>query len=204
MGKDHVVFDFLRFSVVEKIGFGGTIITNLTGSTVFTDPDVPLATLSLQKNTLQTCYEASLKGGREETKLMHQAEDEWDDGMRKTALYVDRIADGNGALILNAGFNLVKQRSPVQRAELTVTQGELPGTVDVRRIAVDGAIAYIWQYCKDPLTGDNSGWITADTTAQASATLTGLMPLTRYWFRVAPVTRSGTGAYGTPVMLAVV
>jgi hypothetical protein len=68
--------------------------------------------------------------------------------MRKTALYVDRIADGDGALILNAGFNLAKQRAPRQRAEFVTENDDKPGTVLLHRTAVDGATAYIWAVCQ--------------------------------------------------------
>jgi hypothetical protein len=204
MSKDHVVLDFLRLSVIEKVGFGNSVVSSMTGSPVFINPDVPLATVITKNDLLESRFEASQKGGREETKLMHQAEDEWDEVMRKTALYVDRIADGDGALILNAGFNLAKQRAPGQRAEFVTENDDKPGTVLLRRTAVDGATAYIWQYSKEPLPADDSEWTTGATTAKASAVIAGLTPLTRYWFRVAAVTRQGTSAYTGPVMHAVV
>ncbi|MDP4201524.1 MAG: fibronectin type III domain-containing protein [Bacteroidota bacterium] len=204
MSKDHVVLDFLRLSVIEKVGFGNSVVSSMTGSSVFTNPDVSLATVNAKNDLLESRFEASQKGGREETKLMHQAEDEWDEVMRKTALYVDRIADGDGALILNAGFNLAKKRAPGQRAEFVTENDDKSGTVQLRRAAVDGATAYIWQYAKEPLPADDSGWTTGATTAKASAAIAGLTPLTRYWFRVAAVTRQGTSAYTGPVMLAVV
>lgn len=153
---------------------------------------------------MRTTYGAAQRGGREETILMHQAEDEWDDVMRKEAYYVDRIADGDGAIILNAGFNTTRQRNPIQRAEFSVWQGDKSGSVQMRRLSVEGATAYIWQYCKDPISMDESAWITGNTTVRSTAIIGGLTPLTRYWFRVAAVTRQGTTDYTGPVLLAVV
>jgi hypothetical protein len=204
MAKDHVVLDFLRYSVVEKISFSDMIQLRMGSNPLFPTPDVPMTTLKANNDALRVAYDAAQKGGKEETLLMHQAEDEWDDVMRKEANYVDRIADGDGAIILNAGFNLAKQRTPAKRAEFTAHQGDKSGTAQLRRLAVEGATAYIWQYCKDPVPMDESAWITANTTAQSTAIISGLTPLTRYWFRVAAVTRQGTTDYTGPLLLAIV
>jgi hypothetical protein len=204
MAKDHIVLDFLRYSVIEKISFGDTIQLRMAANPIFATPDVPLTTLKAKNDALRVAYEAAQKGGREETLLMHQAEDEWDETMRKEANYVDRIADGDGAIILNAGFSLAKQRAPAQRAEFTARQGDKSGTALLRRLAVEGATAYIWQYGKDPLPASENEWITANTTAQSTAVINGLTPLNRYWFRVAAVTRQGTTDFTGPVLLAIV
>lgn len=48
---------------------------------------------------------------------------------------------------------------------------------------------------------DNSSWVIAEVTPQASVEITGLTPLTKYWFRVAAaVTINGTGEYCVPIM----
>jgi len=204
MQKDHVVLDFLRYSVAEKITFSDKIQLRMGANPLFLTPDVSMTTLKATNDGLRTTYEAAQKGGREETLLMHQAEDEWNEAMRKEAYYVDRIADGDGAIILNAGFNLAKQRTPAKRAEFTAHQGDKSGTALLRRLAVEGATAYIWQCAKDPLPASENEWVTASTTSQSTAIVKGLTPLTRYWFRVAAVTRQGTTDYTGPVLLAIV
>lgn len=204
MPKEHVLLDFIRYPVIEKISFCDTVHDRMTDNPFFLTPDVLMTTLKTKNDALRAAYGAAQKGGREETVLMHQAEDEWDDMMRKEAAYVDRIADGDGAIILNAGFNTTRERMPVQRAEFTVRQGDKSGSAQLRRLAVKGATAYIWQYCKDPVPMDESAWITANTTAQSTAIISGLTPLTRYWFRVAAVTRQGTSDFTGPLLLAIV
>ena len=204
MAKDHVVLDFLRYSVVEKISFSDMIQLRMGSNLLFPTPDVPMTTLKANNDGLRVAYDAAQKGGKEETLLMHQAEKEWDESMRKEAYYVDRIADGDGAIILNAGFNLAKQRTATQRAEFTAHQGDKSGTALLRRLAVEGATAYIWQCAKDPQPASESEWVTASTTSRSTVVVSGLTPLTRYWFRVAAVTRQGTTDYTGPVLLAIV
>ena len=132
---------------------------------------------------------------------MHQTEAEWDDLMRKMAKYVDRIADGDGAVILNAGFNLAKQSTPGSRPEFSVDLGDKSGTVTVRRQKFDGAKSYIWQYCiGDTPAAADSDWTTATVSVKVSTELVGLTPMNKYWFRSAAVLSSGTTAYHAPVM----
>lgn len=124
--------------------------------------------------------------------------------MRKIAMSVERIADGDGAVIVSAGFNLAKQRSTSSRSEFSVELGEKSGSVSLRRQRIDGARSYIWQYYIGDAPGNEAGWVTAQVTSQASVELTGLNPLTKYWFRVAAVTIQGTTAFCSPIMQVVI
>ena len=42
-------------------------------------------------------------------------------------------------------------------------------------------------------------WVSAQVTTQATVELTGLTPLTKYWFRVGVVTISGTSDFCDPI-----
>ena len=204
MKNDHVVLDFVKEPIPQKIETAHNVQTEMSSNRIFINPDVPFEELKACNDLLQTRYIASLSGGKEETALFHQAEEVWIDKMRKTAKYVDRIADGDGAIILSAGFNLVKQRSPANRAELTVELGDKSGSVLLRRQRVVGARSYIWQYCIGEAPASEADWTNAQVTTQATVELTGLTPLIKYWFRVAAVTINGTTAYCKPVMQAVI
>lgn len=96
--------------------------------------------LKASTDILEARYVTSLSGGKETTALMHQAETDWIDKMRTEAYYVDRIADGDGAIILSAGFDLAKQPSLTVRPELSVELGEKSGSVLFHRKKVVGAL----------------------------------------------------------------
>ena len=204
MKKDYVVLDFVKEPIPEKIETGHNVESLMRPNPFFADPDVPYDDLKACTDLLQSRYVASISGGKEETVLLHQAEEVWIDKMRKTAKFVDRKADGDGAIILSAGFNLAKQRSPSVRPEFSVELGEKSGSVFLRRQKVEGARSYIWQYYIGENPGNDSEWVNAQVTSQASVELTGLTPLTKYWFRVAAVTISGTTAFCTPIMQVVI
>ena len=204
MKKDHVVLNFVKIAIAEKIEVGRSVESKMKLNPSFTSPDVPLEELKASTDMLEARNVAAITGGKEATALMHQAEEQWVDKMRKTALYVDRIADGDAAIILSAGFDLAKQPSPAVRPEFSVELGEKSGTVLLRRQKVEGARSYVWQYTTQESPILYTDWINAEVTSKASVALSGLKPLTTYWFRVAAVTTEGTGAYTMPIMQVVI
>jgi len=205
MTKHKVIFDFIKISVAQKVETGRLIISNVKDNPHFPNPDVTLEDLEVQTNLLEARNIAAVEGGKEATAFLHQAEEKWDEMMRKTALYVSRMADGSESIILSAGFNLAKQRGPTNRLEFEAKRADKTGSVILRRYTVAGARAYIWQYCAgdNPATNE-AEWITAQVTTRATIEINGLTPLTRYWFRCAVVTAKGTSGYTTPVMLVVI
>jgi hypothetical protein len=204
MKKDRIVFDFIKLTSAEKVAKGRSVEKEMTGNPSFVTPDVPMVQLHDATDVLETRIIAASTGGKEETALLHQAEEKWDDEMRLLARYVERIADGNGAIMLSAGFNLAKQPIPAQRPEFSVELGEKSGSVILRRQAVEGAKSYIWQIFTGDSPQKESDWTIAQVTAQATAELSGLTVITRYWFRVAVVTKEGTSAFSDPIMQVVI
>ena len=199
MKKDHAVLDFVKAPIAIKIETGRSVETKMRPNPIFGKPDVPFDDLKASTDLLETRNVAALNGGKEATALLHQAEEDWVNKMRLTARFVDRIADGDSAIILGAGFNLAKQPAPASRPEFSAEQGEKSGSVILQRKRVDGARSYIWQQSIDA-----NVWTTVQTTAQASVELTGLTPLTKYWFRVAAVTITGTSDFNDPIALVVI
>ena len=198
MKKDHVVFDFVKSTIAGKIETGRSVDTQMRSNPFFADPDVPYDDLKASTDLLETRNVAAINGGKEATALLHQAEDDWCDKMRLMARYVDRKANGDSAIILGAGFNIAKQPASPARPEFSAEQGEKSGSAYIQRKRVTGAHAYIWQQSLDGIN-----WTTVQTTAQASVELTGLTALTKYWFRVAVVTVTGTSDFSEPVTLVV-
>lgn len=205
MKKEKIVLDFVRLSIAQKIEFGRNVTAKMKANPKFATPDVNIEALEAKTDLLETRSLAAQGGGKEATALMHQTEEEWIDMMRKTAKYVDRIADGDGAIILNAGFNMAKQPAPAVRPEFSVELGERSGSVVLHRQAVEGAKSYIWQYCQSEMPAVNDAhWVTAQVTSKASAEIAGLTPLSKYWFRTAAVTPIGTTTYSQPIMQVVI
>jgi hypothetical protein len=204
MKKEKVVFDFLKVSVTEKVEYAQNVMAKMKDNPSFPTPDVSLADLKAKTDLVQSRSVASLSGGKEATALLHQAVEDWEDIMRKMAKYADRIADGDGAIILSAGFSLAKTPAPRTHVEFSVELGDKPGTVILRHQAVEGAKSYIWQYFAGEIPTSENNWMLGQVTSKATVEISGLTPLTKYWFRVAAVTSDGTSPYCPAVMQVVI
>lgn len=106
MRKDHVVFDFIWFSIPQKIEIGRNVVINMSDNPKFISPEISLDRLEAKTELLQVRNMIARKGGKGEKALLHQTEAEWDDMMHKMAKYVNRVANGDSAIILNAGFDI--------------------------------------------------------------------------------------------------
>jgi len=74
----------------------------------------------------------------------------------------------------------------------------------LRRQAMEGAKSYIWQHCIGEMPAAENAWTTAQVTSKAAVELVGLIAMSKYWFRSAAVTASGTSAFSTPIMQVVI
>jgi hypothetical protein len=202
MKRFKVLYDFIHFPVPGKVEYGRNTVIHMTGNTSFSNPDVLLSQITTACNNLETAYTASLGGGLQQTANLKLAVKTWDDLMRKQADYVNRISNGNDALMLSAGFHPTHQPVPALRPEFSAHHGEISGEVTLKHKAVKGA-AWIWQYVNDPLPADDKSWLLAGVSLQAMFVVKGLTPGTRCWFRAACVTHAGQGAWSDPVSMIV-
>ena len=200
MRKDKVVHDFRRISVPNKITFGRSVIAKMTLIDLFAKPDVDYATATSTVDKLEAYYISSRDGSHQQMALMHQTKKEYDEVFHSLAENVDRLADGDAAIILSTGFHLVKQPEFAKKSELQVKAGDMLGTMWLRRKAVNKATAYVWQYYVGSEVPAEEQWLFGGCSTQASFEMTGLTPGSRVWFRVAAVTREGMQTFTQPVM----
>jgi len=196
----YVVFDFIRCPYTEKIVKGKNVYAKMTGNPNFPSPDVELSLLKSATDRLENYYVASLSGDKGIRAKLHNEVKDWVELMRNEAKYVERIAKNDLAILLSSGFNPAKPPIPGPRAEFSVKRKEKPGSVLLRRKALKNGYAYIWQYCINVLSENESDWTYGSVTVQASCLLSNLISATRYWFRVAVVTPKGISAYSNPIM----
>lgn len=203
MKKDKVVLDFRRIPVPNKITFGRFVISRMSSSDLFEKPDVTYEEALSTVNKLEEYYLTSRDGSHTQIALMHKMKEEYDEVFRKLAKYVDRKANGDAAIILSSGFNLVKQPKPREKTELRTEESNVSGIIKLRRPAVNKATAYVWQYYVGTEFPAEEQWLFGGCSTQASFEMKGLTPGTKVWFRVAAVTREGMQAFTKPVMRVV-
>ena len=87
------------------------------------------------------------------------------------------------------------------RSVFSVSAGGIPGSVDLRAESVVRG-SHEWQYSAD--AANANGWIEIDPTVQASASISGLGTLKRYFFRHRTVTVEGPTEWDEPISILVV
>ncbi|MFH0895001.1 MAG: fibronectin type III domain-containing protein [Bacteroidota bacterium] len=203
MKRVKVLLDFLKYSVVRKIEFGRNVITKMTGNASFTNPDLTLAQATTLTNNIEAALIAADGGSKAAKASLLQAEKLWDEGFRKMVLYVERIALGNEALILSAGFECTHQPAPALHPEFVVKHGKMEGEVLLSHKAVQVRAAWVWQCVPDPIPANEKEWIQAGITLSAKFKINGLESGKKYWFRVAVVTTKGQGPWCDPFGLRI-
>jgi hypothetical protein len=118
--------------------------------------------------------------------------------LKDLAAYVTKIGKDDKAVLIGSGFPVSADRSADTKLPPTVevdTQASGQATTRVKKAA--RARAYIHQYAPDPLTPETE-W-KGETSHLNQHTFTGLPSLTRMWFRVIVLTRTGDQLVWDPV-----
>ncbi|MDP4272289.1 MAG: hypothetical protein Q8909_19540 [Bacteroidota bacterium] len=199
-----VLLTFVRFPIMDKIGFCRNVLGKMDKNPYYPNPDVSLADGVILVNQLEAAYLESRDGSRVAVSKMHDIEEKVDIFFRKLANYVERTADGDETILLSSGFQIADQRGPGSRAEFSVSHGSTSGSVYLCRKSVDDSKSYIWQSAKDTLPENESGWTPAGYSTKASCEIDGYEPGTKYWFRGAAITINGVTNYTNPIMIIVV
>jgi len=186
-------------------------------------PPTAYAVVTQQINDLESAHNDAQTGNKAAIQLVYIRSRQLDVSMRSLRDYATVATDGNGALIVEAGFDLVRLPSPV---------GELPAPANGRVMATDkdgqavirwnrvrGASSYVVEYRLEaepvrpaPLPGEgdeptnragNELWKAGALTQSANATIVGLRSATYYLVRVAANGASGLSGWSDLIRVLV-
>ncbi len=194
-----------KLSIPKKIEKARQVVKAMSANPVFVNPLPGLATVTTATDELESAYNDAQNGGPAQTAVMYAKEAKLDRLLTQLGNYVEIIADGDEAIILAAGIN-VKGKGVRQANKFTVTDGDQEGEA-ILVTPVKPRASYVWQRSVDPLpteppeAANGSKWEQIGITTVATLTVDSLMPGTKYWFRVAPVTNTGQGLWSDPISL---
>ena len=123
MKKLQILWDFIRFSVTEKVAFYRNVIAKLTDNPTYPMPPIALSDAKTAVDTLDASIIAARDGSHFSVSTMHDNEKVADAIFRVLANYVESTADGDETKIINSGFHGTKQPTPIQKATLAVVDG---------------------------------------------------------------------------------
>ena len=186
-------------SVDDKITYGGTLITSLTGN--------PNITLELAKLTELTNAKTQLETDRHTAKTAElaaraafQAQNASEKTFNSVVSDITKIVNAtlkDAAKIITTGLPLADESSPVgilpAPGDFSVTYGDEAGEFDAHWDVVDDAASYVVQInITDPL--NEGAWSDVAFPTQSKCTIQNLTSGTRCWLRVFAVGTAGRSA----------
>ena len=189
MKNPRIKLSFMTASDAKLESEGQFIVTSMTDNTNFPSPTPGLAAVG----TALTEYSVAKAeaAGRDRTKVAIK-------NSKKLALqlllktlanYVALTANGDEAMLVSSGFQLVREAQttpPLEAPEnFNVTGGFNQGEIVTKVDRVLNARSYLHECTEDPIV-ENSDWDSRATTGR-DFTFTGLQPGKKYWFRVAVI-----------------
>jgi hypothetical protein len=203
MKKFVVKLGLSKKSIPQKVEFGNGVVAAMTPNAVFAGVANPTV-LELKAGTLalQTAMQNvdAAGGGTLLTSIMHQKEEEFDVLMTGMGRNVDNVAKGDKPIILSAGMEADKERQPAQvpgaPTDLLAVQGLLPGTIDLKWKRPDFGLFHNVYMSTEPVTPDS--WKLVGQTTTTKFTVSGLVSLSKYWFKVDAFGTVGTGPTSDP------
>jgi hypothetical protein len=177
--------------------------------TLFPSPPVPLATLLVQIQDLDTAEQATKTGTKGTVPVRNAKRAVLVTSLESMRTYVQSLMDANpeqAALIAAAAGMSVAKASSHPKPILQAKQGVQPGTVLLSANAtllvgrgVHKKVTFNWEASAD----GGKMWTYIHSTPLASTTVTGLTPLTTYAFRVSVTVSKTVGEWSQAVTLLV-
>ena len=200
----RIKLNFRQLSIIEKIAKARQIVTSITGNPAFPTPTPALAAVTAAIDALEARH-AEAQGARQDAKTktsaQNLAEDALDKIISQLTGYVESVGGDSETTVRSAGMDVrstanAATDNPAQPAALSATAGDHEGEIDLSWDNVGGARSYVIEKSSDPPTA--ASWGHGGISTKSRATLNGLTPGTRYWFRVAAVGSGGQSGWSDP------
>ena len=180
--------------------FTDSVISKMTGNAEYPTPVPTLASVQTSLTAFQDALAEAKDGGPSKTVAKNAAREVLVTKLRSLALYVQQACGDDLAVLLSSGYEATKSPTPAgvlpAPQQVTLTQGALSGTLDLRGRPVTNAGAYEAQ--KTATIDNPNSWESVDQVTAARMQLDGLTPGKTYWARLRAIGSAGPGAWSEP------
>ena len=204
MKRIKALLDFIIYPVVDKVAFYRNISIQLADVSIFKAPEIPIATIKAVVDDFESAVLEAKGGAHSAIAVRNDKEEAADDLFRLVVNYVNKVANGDETIIIQSGFHVSKQPTLFQKPEIAVYDGPHSGSVLLKIKAIEGAVAYIWQYVQEATPNSASVWVTVNTSTVAHFQIDNLIPGVAYSFRYASISSDGTSDFCTPISKIVI
>jgi len=197
--KFVAVLGFAHLTPLQITEKSELIVTKMSGNSNFPTPAPALASITALINTAKQAISTASTKNKGTAAPMHEAIQALEAEMKGLVGYVETIANANQAngtsIIQSSGMDVKKPASRKPKT-FSVKAENSPGAVLLNTKAVSRS-SYNYQVTTDSTLA--SGWTTIAISNTAKYLKTGLTSGTRYFFRVAIVTKNVQGDW-SPVL----
>lgn len=188
-------------SPAALLAVGRNVVAKMTGNPAFPNPVPSLAEVSTACDNLEAAIIDASDGGKSKVAVRRQRVAELVNLLRRLALWVENVANGNASLILSAGMDVKRASSPVGTPPVpTGLRCSLPGSnglVQLSWDAVKEAYTYEVQYCQGEKPSEDA-FTKLVTITRSSYLVERLVSGLQYWFRVSATGTAGTSGWSDP------
>jgi len=196
----QVKLNLQSYTIPEKVQKMRQVGIAMTGNANFTTPDPTLVALGDGADALETAYNLA-QGARElakqKTDIQNAANAAANALLTAEGAYVQNKSGGNPVIIQSAGMDVRADGAPIGDlpgpANLSASEGDHDGEIDIHWNRVKGAKSYVVQYTTTPTNA--ASWVNGPVAPKSKITVTGLTSSTKYYLRVAAVGAAGQGAF---------
>ena len=204
MKRTIAVLDFLKYSVSDKIEFYKYVAVQMANTVLFPTLDIPLATINKAIADFEAAALAAGDGAHSAMAIRDDKELIADNVFRQLVIFVNKVAGGDATIIIQSGFNISKEPTPISKAEMSINDGPHSGTVMVVLKVVKGAVAYKIHYRIISANGQITEWIEVDITTITTCLIENLIPGQKYEFKFASISSAGTTDFCQPIAKIVI
>lgn len=182
------------------------VYTKMNGNALFADAADEVDELGNALDAYRSAVAEAIRGGKHATTLRGQVRADLEVRMQLLASYVHRVAKGDPAIILAAGFDHNKTRTRKGNCPRPVDFVAVTGRLGSRSITLKAKPHSSARFCRFAyrLAGSTEAWLEVDSSA-FSRTVGGLQQFTEYEFRCTYIgTDPDVVNYGDPVTATVI
>jgi len=209
-----LIVTFGRLSASDFLVKSGTIVTSMTGNSHYSEPwagqGLSLDQLKIVYEDYQDAYHASLTHDSNNIALRDVTRQTLSDLLKRLALYLELMSEGNTAMLATTGFDLRHDSVHNNSSELLsapsdfkVTHGQLSGCLNLQVARLLGAGSYEVHITQSDPKIESNWQHTLSSVTCTHISITGLTPGQIYWLRVRGINSNGGGVWSDPISIMV-
>ncbi|MBB3186227.1 fibronectin type III domain-containing protein [Microbacter margulisiae] len=178
-----------KYSDEGIVTYAQSIKNALTDNENFPGPNPQLTELQKCIDEMKVAIVNSKNGNKEDTAIKRNKRANLEAIMKKLANYVQDTSNGDEAIILSSGFEIIRKASPVgplpRVTGIEITPGTSRGSLNLKWDVVESAYAYNVEYIEMP--GSETSSKTRLSTSKSSIIIPNLKRGQQYAFQVVAV-----------------